>query len=284
MEKMREVKAWSVSNIRHVFDVVSNVLYRDFPWETFWEISDCIMNPKGKDCEVTAVLFLICPDLREKAMMKLRGDNEELGILLNKRSRYVVQPGDLCFPGGGIKKPLDNVLARFFMVFRGSVFSKYPLKIRKAISLLAVTALREAWEEVMLNPFGVKICGVLPPCRLVMFRKVIVPIVGVVEDSSIGVKGNSCEVEKVLWVPFSELLDPSQYARYRLYNYPSHLNFQDFLCFIHQDGVATEIIWGATFRMVMDFMGKFFDFMPPPAEDLPVVPGILSDAYLGRGR
>jgi 8-oxo-dGTP pyrophosphatase MutT (NUDIX family) len=284
MEEMREVKAWSVSNIRLVFDVVSNVLYRDFPWETFWEISDCIMNPEGKDCEVTAVLFLICPDLREKAMMKLRDDNEELGILLNKRSRYVVQPGDLCFPGGGIKKPLDNVLARFFMVFRGSVFSKYPLKIRKAISLLAVTALREAWEEVRLNPFGVKICGVLPPCRLVMFRKVIVPIVGVVEDSSIGVKGNSCEVEKVLWVPFSELLDPSQYARYRLYNYPSHLNFQDFLCFIHQDGVATEIIWGATFRMVMDFMGKFFDFMPPPAEDLPVVPGILSDAYLGRGR
>ncbi|MEJ5299967.1 MAG: CoA pyrophosphatase [Thermodesulforhabdaceae bacterium] len=289
MEEMREVKTWSVNNVQHLFETISSVLYKDLSWETFGEISDYLLNPQGKDCEITAVLFLICSDPKRRKKMELEGVNEELGIILNKRSRYVVQPGDLCFPGGGIKRPLDNIIARFLMVFHDSL-SKYPLKIRKAISLLAVTALREAWEEIRLNPFKVKVCGVLSPYRLVMFRKVIVPVVGVISASSVMMMENSYEVEKILWIPFSELLDPSRYARYRLYNYPKRLDagvnihYQDFLCFIHQDGVATEILWGATFRMVMDFIGKFFDFLPPPAEELPVVPGILSDAYLGRRR
>ncbi|MGC8718925.1 MAG: NUDIX hydrolase [Thermodesulforhabdaceae bacterium] len=279
---MRENEAWSVDHGHEIYEVISELLLRDFPAETFREIAKSLTESCKDGCEITAVLFLICPEPLEKRKGKILTGKEEFGVALNKRSRYVLQPGDLCFPGGGIKEPLDSILSLIAMPFQTN-FSLYPLKIRRVLSLLAVTALREAWEEVRLNPFKVRLCGVLTPYRLVMFRKAIVPVVGLV-DTPVLMRKNSYEVEKIVWIPFSELLDPSRYARYRLYNYPAGSasldQYQDFMCFIHQDGVGTEILWGATFRMVMDFLEKFFDFCPPPPETLPIVPGVLSDRYL----
>lgn len=282
---MRENEAWFVVRAKELYEAISKALCRDFPTETFGEIARCLREPCDDKCEITAVLFLICPKPRDRQRKSRAGGSEgELGIALNKRSRYVLQPGDLCFPGGGIKKLLDGIIAPLAMLFQRN-FSLYPVEIRRSLSLLAVTALREAWEEVRLNPLRVKLCGVLPPYRLVMFRKAIVPVVGLA-DSPVTMHKNTYEVEKIVWIPFSDLMDPSRYARYRLYNYPAGSGsvdqYQDFLCFIHQDGVTTEILWGATLRMVMDFVGKFFDFLPPPPETLPVVPGVLSDRYLGR--
>lgn len=288
MEGMRENKTWFLSNIDALHEMLSEILYRDLPLEIFKEIEVSLSNFDNKKYEITAVLFLICPkpitSRLNKLAVKKSVTDDELGIVLNKRSRYVIQPGDLCFPGGGIKKPLDKALS-FFTGFLLNSISRYPAELRKVLSLLFATALREAWEEVRLNPFRVKICGVLSPYRLIMFRKTIVPVVGLIKPPVI-MLGNSHEVEKIVWIPFSELMDSDRYARYRLYNYPpgsqSGDQYQDFLCFIHQDGVATEILWGATFRMVMDFMSRFFEFFPPPAETLPIVPGILSDRYLSR--
>lgn len=284
MERVPESKTWSVKNAPELYEVISEILRRDFPLDVFKGIS--AYSPCDDRCEVTAVLFLVCPRPRTHRIARFEDRTEygegELGIALNKRSRYVIQPGDLCFPGGGVKEPFDRLFS-YLTIFLKGWLSGYPSGIRRILSLLSVTALREAWEEIGLNPFRVKICGVLPPHRLVMFHKIIVPIVGLLYSSVI-MRTDGHEVEKIVWIPFSELLDPTHYARYRLYNYPylqqQGRGYQDFLCFIHQDGVATEILWGATFRMVMDFIGRFFDFFPPPPETLPVVPGVLSDSYL----
>ncbi|MCX7823439.1 MAG: CoA pyrophosphatase [Syntrophobacterales bacterium] len=290
MERMRENQAWVVKNASNLYGTLSEILYRDFPLDIFKDIARWLSSSNNKVSEeVTAVLFLVCPEpitSRVGRIPKGRIKNEELGIALNKRSRHVVQPGDLCFPGGRIEKPFDNIVSYFGPFFLGGL-SKYPHEVRQTLFLLSVTALREAWEEVRLNPFKVRICGVLPPYKLVMFHKTIVPVVGLLE-TSVFMRGNSHEVEKVVWIPFSELLDGSRYARYRLYNYPriseKTYQYHDFLCFIHQDGVATEILWGATFRMVMDFLSRFFEFLPPSADTLPIVPGVLSDRYLTQPR
>ena len=50
------------------------------------------------------------------------------------------------------------------------------------------------------------------------------------------------------------------------------------------DGTETEILWGATYRIVMAFMASVFEFKPPAMAGLPVVDGVLDKGYVsGRG-
>ena len=75
-------------------------------------------------------------------------------LVLNKRSYKVRQPGDLCYPGGGIR-PLDKVLPLLLRI-PGLPLSDYaplhavkrenPASARR-ISVLLATSLREAWRR-----------------------------------------------------------------------------------------------------------------------------------------
>jgi hypothetical protein len=80
-------------------------------------------------------------------------------------------------------------------------------------------------------------------------------------------------------------MDSTRYGRYRLETClpadenPS-LSVRDFPCFQFRDNGATEILWGATFRITVLFLEYIFGFTLPDADTLPVVKGRLDRTYL----
>jgi len=238
------------------------------------------------DSSITSsVLFLLGPNCQGK------GFSPTSCLILNKRSLSVKQPGDLCCPGGSISSVLDFYLAKL-LYLPGSPLSRWPYwslwrkkqrKEARRMALLFATCLREGFEEMRLNPLGVKFLGPLPSQQLVMFRRVIYPMVcwtGRQKRFS-----PNWEVEKIVYIPFPNLLNPSNYARYRLHIGSSRkngkdLNVKEYPCFLHEHRDEYEVLWGATFRITMVFLEIVFGFKPPDIESLPVVYGSLDENYL----
>lgn len=108
------------------------------------------------------------------------------------------------------------------------------------------TALREAHEEVGLEPAAVRIHGELEHLNTVVSRSYIVPKVGVV-DRPLPLAGRTMEVDRVLWVPLAELTRPDTY-RAEVWGMGST---DRTLHFFHLDD---ETIWGATGRILYDLL------------------------------
>lgn len=212
-------------------------------------------------------------------------------MVLNKRSLKVRQPGDLCFPGGSIAPYIDPYLARLFSLPFASLglwrfwgnWKKNHTRQAQLMSILWATGLREGFEEMRLNPFGLRFLGPLPPQSLVMFRRTIYPMVGWIKRQKRFF--TNWEVEKVLYVPLRDLLNPKYYRRYRLRmgNNPGRgriESIKDFPCFQLQAQNGKEILWGATYRITTDFLESIFDFKPPAIKTLAVIKGALDETYL----
>ncbi len=212
-------------------------------------------------------------------------------IILNRRSRKVRQPGDLCCPGGTVEMQLDPYLARLLRL-PGSPLRRWPYWSRlhrrwpreaRLTALYLAAALRESWEEMRLNPLRVRFLGPLPAQRLMMFQRVIHPLVGWVTRQEHF--RPSWEVERIVTIPLRALLNPAYYACYRLY-VPSRLEpqvnhgTQDFPCFLYRYRGEPEILWGATYKIVTFFLELMFGFVPPAVSTLPMVPGILDEGYI----
>ena len=93
------------------------------------------------------------------------------------------------------------------------------------------------------------------------------------------------EVERIVYIPLRDLLNPEFYACYRLHFKMSHESrspgfTQDFPCFCHESGQGREVLWGATYRIVTAFLDMVFEFRPPDVASLPVIYGELDDRYL----
>jgi 8-oxo-dGTP pyrophosphatase MutT (NUDIX family) len=218
-------------------------------------------------------------------------NSSEPCLILNKRSSKVRQPGDLCFPGGSVTPRLDSLLAKFFSLPVTSLGRwKYWPQWKQAhpqtarfLSVFWATGLRESFEEMRLNPFGVKFLGPLPPQPLVMFRRVIYPMVAWVRRQKRFYP--NWEVDKIVHIPLTDLLNPANYRRYRLRldpgpNEKSSNSSQDYPCFYFRSGSDTDILWGATYRIATKFMQDVFGFEPPNLATLPVVEGRLDQDYL----
>ncbi len=212
-------------------------------------------------------------------------------LILNKRSRKIRQPGDLCFPGGGPAPRIDAALAKL-LLFPGLPLARWrsrtdyhqPENIRRLAQLLA-TSLRESFEEMRLIPLDVRFLGPLPPQRLIMFARTIYPMVGWVQHQKhFRLNG---EVEKLVYISIQALLNQENYASFQL-TYPSILppgidkTRREFPCFVHHQEGATEILWGATYRIVMTFLAQVFDFSPPETSDLPGIDNHLSPDYFNN--
>jgi hypothetical protein len=247
--------------------------------------------PKGvsNSSTTSAVLFLIGMYRQEKKFSDMPC------LILNKRSLKVKQPGDLCCPGGSISSRVDALLSKF-LYLPGSPLTRWPYwqmwhKHRRCeaqnLALLLATCLREGFEEMRLNPLGVKFLGPLPSQKLIMFERVIYPMVCWIDRQKRF--SPNWEVEKVVYIPFRNLLNPSLYARYRVKIETSrekekHPDIRDYPCFTQQSEGRTEVLWGATFRITMVFLEIVFGFKPPDMESLPVVFGSLDKNYLtGNG-
>jgi 8-oxo-dGTP pyrophosphatase MutT (NUDIX family) len=218
------------------------------------------------------------------------------GLVLNKRSRMVPQPGDLCCPGGGMMPRTDAALSRLLFL-PGSPLRRWPgwerLRERRPaaarnLARMAAAGLREAFEEMRLNPLRVSLLGPLPPERLRMFRRVIHPL-AVWTDGRLRLAPNR-EVERIVRIPLRHLLDPAHYARFRVSiarNGDAAPEVREFPCVRFADAAGEEILWGATFRIVSAFLREIFEFAPPPPEALPRIDGRLNRDYMtgnGRGR
>lgn len=222
-------------------------------------------------------------------------DPAEPSIILNKRSPKVKQPGDLCFPGGGVAPRVDSYLSKlltlpFFPLARWPYWSKWRDQGQwesRYLALLFAASIRESLEEMRLNPLGVKFLGPLPSQNLVMFPRVIYPMAGWITRQNRFLP--NWEVEKIVRISLRDLLTPEHYRCYRLNFGTLRANgqtgaTQDLPCFLHRNEGEEEILWGATYFMVMVFLELVFGFSPPDIESLPVVYGALDKNYLTGSR
>jgi 8-oxo-dGTP pyrophosphatase MutT (NUDIX family) len=109
------------------------------------------------------------------------------------------------------------------------------------------TALREAHEEVALDPSLPHVLGELDHLSTVASRSRIVPIVASLPGRPV-VHPSSSEVARVLFVPLVDLLTPGTY-REELWGSPP---LDRSITFFELDD---ETIWGATARMLAQLLG-----------------------------
>ena len=111
---------------------------------------------------------------------------------------------------------------------------------------VVATALREAWEEIGLEPKAVQVQGRLPSLNMVT-RFVVTPVVGIV-DWPVWLTINPDEVGRVFSVPLDWLANPDNQS-YRVHSHGD----EDFNVpyFQRYDG---ELIWGATAIITLDFL------------------------------
>ena len=212
-------------------------------------------------------------------------------IHLIKRSMLVPQGGDLSCPGGILDPFLDRLLMRLIRLrcpptMTGDALRHAQKRGKRAFSTIAIffaNALRESWEEVRLNPFNVRFLGPLPSYDLYLFKRSIFPLVGFV-------KKNPCfrsnkEVEKIIEIPLQSFFEDRHYAAcvFRNPDESTHRrgDSHEFPCFIHNDiDGQQEILWGATFQIIMSFLAIVFDYEMPSSYSQRIVEKKIEPSYL----
>ncbi len=156
----------------------------------------------------------------------------EFEVLFTKRADHLPDhPGQMSFPGGG-REPEDDDLVR--------------------------TALREANEEVGLDPMAVHVVGRLDDIRTVSNYSVR-PFVARVPDREY--LPTDEEVAEVVPLPVRELVDLDTYESERR----DHPRYGDVrLHFFYVDGYT---VWGATAQMLVQFLELATEWEMPPEPD-----------------
>jgi 8-oxo-dGTP pyrophosphatase MutT (NUDIX family) len=106
------------------------------------------------------------------------------------------------------------------------------------------TALREAEEEIGLDPNDVKVLGRLPNLITVTYFRVT-PVIGVVRWPAVFRVGEH-EVARIFTIPLAWLSNPSNRWQFEM---PGRA--RSLIAYHPYDG---ELLWGATARMTVDFL------------------------------
>jgi hypothetical protein len=194
----------------------------------------------------------------------------EYSIILNKRSPYVQQPGDLCCPGGRIGNGIDTIFGyllskNIISLIRPGSFKclqHIPNPEKDIIGKILAGVLRECWEEMRLPPWKVEYLGGIPSHRMQSFPRIIFPLVGRIIGRW-NAKPN-WEVEKIFRVPIRSFFDPSNYALYSprvpsSYKDRPGTEWFEIPSLVVQEGDDEEILWGATFGIMISFMQLITD-------------------------
>jgi 8-oxo-dGTP pyrophosphatase MutT (NUDIX family) len=147
-------------------------------------------------------------------------DGEALVVLTRRTWGLRTHQGEVSFPGGRVEpgeSPVDG-------------------------------ALREAKEEIDLDPSSVEILGELDHLGTVTSGSFIVPLVGALPGRP-ATSPNPAEVDAVLHVPLAELLDPAIY-REELWTFPDGLERKIFFF-----ELVGDTLWGATAAMLRQLLG-----------------------------
>jgi len=147
----------------------------------------------------------------------------ELHVVYIRRSDHVESHrGQVAFPGGRVE-PADKTLLH--------------------------TALREAQEEVGIDPAEVEILGAIDGAFARVSEIHVTPFVGVIPATS-GLRADPKEVAAIFFVPMDALQNESYRGTYR---------------FQRESGVVTEhpaifyndqVIWGLTLRFTEEILGR----------------------------
>ena len=222
------------------------------------------------------------------------GTGQEGGFVLQliKRSSVVPQPGDISCPGGMLHPVADRLLRHLISsgltpIMQGKARSLARAKGVKTldhISLFLTNALREAWEEIRVNPLNVQFLGALPSRELYVFSRIIFPVVGLVRRDWTFQPNR--EVERVIEIPLKALFDRNRYGTLTV-EIESTLPFRhevepvrNFPCFLYTPpGGREEVLWGATMSIVMNFLEIVFGFTLPEKNSNRVVRKSLRPDY-----
>jgi len=217
-------------------------------------------------------------------------DKSEYVFQLIKRSDMVSQGGDISCPGGMLQPSRDNFL-NFFVktgilpAMRGrkvSLIQRGAKETAALIHLFLTNALREAWEEIGLNPFNIKFLGALPSYSLTLFARTIFPVVCLTCRSF--KYRLSSEVEKILEIPVSFFFNSDNYAmldiKTSLGKDTEQLQYQT-PCLIIPDGHGGEdILWGATFNIIHNFLRIISDGTLPSTYSSRILNKVLTIKYI----
>ncbi|MCK9276367.1 MAG: CoA pyrophosphatase [Syntrophales bacterium] len=221
-----------------------------------------------------------------------RNTKDEFVLQLIKRSSAVSQGGDISAPGGMLNPYVDNFFKSLILmgippVLRGEARRHTIQKGNheySAVALFLANALRESWEEIRLNPFNVNFLGALPFQDLFLFTRTIFPIIGEVKKPW-QFRPNT-EVDKVIEIPLHAFFKADNYATYCVRSATgAEESYFESPCFICQDEEGLdEILWGATLRIVMNFIEKVFPFaVPEPASGKFVNKTLYPEYLKGNG-
>ncbi|MCK9230989.1 MAG: CoA pyrophosphatase [Syntrophales bacterium] len=247
-------------------------------------------NRKGVPWQPAGVLIPLCFKNTARPGTPAR---EEFVVQLIRRSSAVAQAGDLSGPGGMLNPRLDGILRIPLLLGMTPVLRGFPRNSAKtrgseefaAIGLFLANALREAWEEIRLNPLNVEFLGPLPFRNLILFTKTIFPVLGYVKKDA-PFRLNE-EVDRVVEIPLSAFFREEHYGTYCINdNVNGSKSFFETPCLIwtSPDG-EEDVLWGVTLQIVMDFLAIVLDFKPPGMGGSRLVTRTLSQAYLrGNGR
>jgi 8-oxo-dGTP pyrophosphatase MutT (NUDIX family) len=214
--------------------------------------------------------------------------NSEYVFQLIKRSNRVSQAGDISCPGGMLHPITDRLLSS---VFTTGLFPALSSEISRAaadkdgesvhlIRLFLTNAIREAWEEIGLNPWRVSFLGALPCYSLSLIARTIFPTVCLTPEPF--AFRLSSEVEKVLEIPLRAFFDASQYALLELETPDSEpLHSNQFPCIILTDAQGEkEILWGATFYIITNFLRIISNDSLPVPDSPSIFKKVLSKNYI----
>ena len=162
------------------------------------------------------------PELRADASIQAAvliavTDRAEPGMLLTVRREHLrTHAGQVAFPGGGIDPGEDAVAA----------------------------ALREAQEEILLDPAAVEIVGGLDPYRTVT-GYAVTPVVGVIQPD-LPLQPHEHEVADLFEAPLAFLSDPANQQRRSALLQGRERHYYEILW-------NGRRIWGATAAMIINF-------------------------------
>ncbi len=161
-------------------------------------------------------------DTDAAVLLPLYGWPEEPGLIFTERRADMRRhAGEISFPGGR-HDPGDADLEQ--------------------------TALREANEEIALDPADVAIAGALPPVSTFVTGYRIQPFVGLVDEpGALGLDPNPTEVETVLTLSLARLREGYEMRRLVRRGVPIHTPTYE---------VDGQLIWGATARILGDFLKR----------------------------
>jgi 8-oxo-dGTP pyrophosphatase MutT (NUDIX family) len=154
-------------------------------------------------------------------------DGDTWVVLTRRSTRLRSHTGEVSFPGGRLDAGETAVAA----------------------------ALREADEEVGIDPASVEVIGELAPLSTMSSRSAITPFVGVL-DRRPQLRPNPAEVDRAFTVPLSELMAPGVYHEER-WAFPGGGERA-----IHFFDLPGDTVWGATAKMLRDLLDRVYPASP----------------------